>query len=539
MQRRRLSEAWTDDSQTFDYLPCDTVLSVSTERAIANPEVARRFRSPNRGLLATDWTVSGNIGAETTMCVTRTMTAALLMASGVFAQTPTNPLPPPIEAVDGLLEVNFVEFATLPDIDGETARMMLLIDEPGTGRLFVSDMRGPLYTVTYDGQTVTQYLDVNAERWGVGVQSPRRGLGVQSFAFHPQFTQRGTPGFGKLYTWTDTSNTAPEPDFAPGGGDNTHDIVLLEWTAGAPGATTYDGGPPRELLRIEQPFRNHNGGHMDFNPLAAPSDPDFGLLYVGMADGGSGGDPLNNAQNLGSAFGKILRLDPLGSNSANGQYGIPDDNPFANDGDPTTLGEIYAYGVRNPHRFGWDSKNGNLFVGDIGQNLVEELSLVTAGANLGWNDWEGSFRFISREEVSLVDQRGDATVTFPLAEYGHVDPLLTPRSAMTGGIVYRRGDIEQLANLVLFGELVSGEIFYIPADDLPDGGQEAIRRILLNDNGESKTFMQLIHEKNAEHGKPPTPRADLRFGTGPDGRVFLLNKHDGIIRMLVPDDDIP
>ena len=470
------------------------------------------------------------------MCVTRVMTAVLLMASGVFAQTPTNPLPSPIEAVDGLLGVRFVEFATLPEIDGEAARMMLLIDEPGTGRLFVSDMRGPLYTVTYDGRTVTQYLDVNAERWGVGVESPRRGLGVQSFAFHPQFTQPRTPGFGKLYTWTDTSNTAPEPDFVPGGGDNTHDIVMLEWTAGTPGAATYDGGPPRELLRIEQPFRNHNGGHIDFNPLAAPSDPDFGLLYVSMADGGSGGDPLNNAQNLGSAFGKILRLDPLGSNSANGQYGIPDDNPFANDGDPTTLGEIYAYGVRNPHRFGWDPQNGNLFVGDIGQSFVEELSLVTAGANLGWNDWEGSFRFISREEVSLVDQRGDATVTFPLAEYGHIDPLLSPRSAMSGGIVYRSGDIKQLANLVLFGELASGEIFYIPADDLPTGGQEAIRRILLNDNGESKTFMQLIHEKNAEQGKPPTPRADLRFGTGPDGRVFLLNKHDGMIRMLVPDD---
>ena len=200
--------------------------------------------------------------------------------------------------MDGLLEVSFVEFATLPDIDGETARMMLLIDEPGTERLFVSDMRGPLYTVTYDGRTVTQYLDVNADRWGVGVESPRRGLGVQSFAFHPQFTQPGTPGFGKLYTWTDTSNTAPDPDFAPGGGDNTHDIVLLEWTAGAPGATTYDGGPPRELLRIEEPFRNHNGGHIDFNPLAAPSDPDFGLLYMGMADGGSGGDPLNNARTL-------------------------------------------------------------------------------------------------------------------------------------------------------------------------------------------------------------------------------------------------
>lgn len=471
------------------------------------------------------------------MSVTRVMTAVLLLiVSGVFAQTPTDPLPSPIEAVDGLLEVRVIEFATVPNNGGETPWMSLLIDEPGTGRLFVNDMHGPLYSVSYDGRTVTPYVDINAEQWGVGVESRRRGLGVQSFAFHPQFIQPGTPGFGKLYVWTDTSNTAPAPDFVPGGGDDTHDTVLLEWTADTPGATTYDGGPPRELLRIEQPFLNHNGGHMSFNPLARPGDSDFGLLYIGMADGGSGGDPLDNAQNLGAAFGKIHRLDPLGSNSVNGNYGIPDDNPFANDGDPTTLGEIYAYGVRNPHRFSWDPRNGNLFVGDIGQDFVEELSLVTAGANLGWNDWEGSFRYVSRQEVSLVDQRGETAVTFPVAEYDHSDPLLGPRYAITGGIVYRSNAIAQLENLVVFGDLFNGELFYIDADELPSGGQKAIRRILLNHDGESKTFFQIVQEKNTEQGKPPTPRADLRFGTGPDGRLFLLNKHDGIIRMLVPDD---
>ena len=478
-----------------------------------------------------------NEGAEGFMSITRVVTVvSLLFVSGLFAQTPTDPLPSPLEAVEGLLEVRVVEFATLPSREGETPWMSLLIDEPGTGRLFVNDMHGPLYTVSYDGQTVTAYVDINAEEWGVGVESRRRGLGVQSFAFHPQFTQVGTPGFGKLYVWTDTSNTAPAPDLVPGGGDDTHDTVLLEWTTRTPGAATYDGGPPRELLRIEQPFLNHNGGHMSFNPLAGPSDSDFGLLYVGMADGGSGGDPLNNAQNLASPFGKILRLDPLGSDSSNGKYGIPDDNPFANDGDPTTLGEIYAYGVRNPHRFSWDPQNGNLFVADIGQDFVEELNLVTAGANLGWNDWEGSFRYVSRQEVSVVDQRGDANITFPVAEYDHSDPLLGPRYAITGGIVYRRGDIAQLANMVVFGDLFNGEMFYIDADNLPNGGQEAIRRILLRDNGESKTFFQIVQDKNVEQGKPPTARADLRFGTGPDGRLFLLNKHDGIIRLLVPDD---
>ena len=460
---------------------------------------------------------------------------SVLAVPGMFAQTPNNPLPLPIRAVDGLIEVSFIEFASLPDIGGEAARMMLLVDEPAAGRLFVNDMRGPLYSISYDGQTVTTYLDINAERWNVSVESPRRGLGVQSFAFHPQFTQPGTPGFGKLYTWTDTTNRLPVADFIPGGGEDTHDTVLLEWTAQTPSATTYDGGPPRELLRIEQPFQNHNGGYMSFNPLTSSGDSDFGLLYVGVADGGSGGDPLNNAQNLSSVFGKMLRLDPLGSDSQNGNYGIPPNNPFASDGNPATLGEIYAYGLRNPHRFDWDSQNGNLFVGDIGQNLVEELSLVTRGANLGWNDWEGSFRFISREEVSLVDQRGDATVTFPIAEYGHLDPVLQPRSAITGGLVYRFGLIEKLEGLVLFGELLSGEIFYIEADDLPSGGQESIRRIMLNDQGELKTFLQIIQEKNIEQGKPPTERADLRFGTGSDGQIFLLNKHDGIIRVLVSD----
>ncbi len=199
------------------------------------------------------------------------------------------------------------------------------------------------------------------------------------------------------------------------------------------------------------------------------------------------------------------------------------------------MGEIYAYGVRNAQRFAWDPANGNMFLADIGQNIVEKLTLVTAGANLGWNVWEGSFRFISRSAVSLANQRGDPAVTYPVAEWGQLDPLLQPRSAASGLQVYREDAIPQLANLVLFADQPSGEIFYIQADDLPDGGQEAIRRILLNDDGESKTLLQVIREKNVEQGKSPVTRADLRFGAGPDDQVFLLNKHDGTIRLLVPD----
>jgi hypothetical protein len=268
--------------------------------------------------------------------------SSLSFAAPALAQGTNNPFATPIAATDGVITVNAVEFATIPDINGEAPRMMLLVDEPGTKRL-------------------------------------------------------------------------------PSGDPHSHDLVLLEWTAKNPAAATYDGGAPRELFRFAHPYPNHNGGMIAFNPLARPGSDEFGLLYVGSADGGSGGDPFNHAQNLASGFGKILRIDPLGTNSANGKYGIPASNPFVKKAG--ALGEIYAYGLRNPQRFSWDPKNGRMFVADIGQNIVEKISLVTAGANLGWNKWEGSFTYGPRE-VGLANQRGDAAVTYPVAEFDHTDPLL-------------------------------------------------------------------------------------------------------------------
>jgi glucose/arabinose dehydrogenase len=289
------------------------------------------------------------------------------------------------------------------------------------------------------------------------------------------------------------------------------------------------------LIRIQQPFGNHNGGQIGFNPLAGPGDPDYGMLYVGVADGGSGGDPMNLAQNLASVFGKILRIDPIGENSANGEYGVPADNPFAGDGDPDTLGEIYALGVRNPQRFAWDAVTGTMFVADIGQNTVEELSPVTLGANLGWNVWEGSFRYVGRNGVDAENPRADASLTYPVAEYDHSDGLLVggSRAAVTGLYVYRSDAIPQLSDLVLFGDNPSGEVFFVAADDLPDGGSSGIGRVLLNDGGDAKTLLQLVQEKNADQGREPAGRVDLRFGAGPDAQVFLLNKQDGVIRLLV------
>ena len=457
--------------------------------------------------------------------------AGIILAEGCGGVT-QDPFPRPIEAGEGTVVVGYEELAEVPGVAGEPARPMLLVDEPGTGRMFLNDMWGPLHTVSYDGE-VTAYLDVDDERWGMPVEASGRERGFQSFAVHPDFAVEGAAGYGKVYTWADTEDTAPAADFVAGGGEVSHHTVLLEWTARDPGAPTYDGGAPRELLRVAQPFGNHNAGHLAFNPLASSGDPDHGMLYVGVADGGSGGDPLDLAQDMGSAFGKILRIDPLGREAASGAYGIPDDNPFAGSGDGT-LGEIYALGLRNPQRFGWDPANGNLFVADIGQNAVEELSLAPAGADLGWNGWEGSFRFVSRSGVDPSDPRSGRGITFPVAEYDHTDPLHVGRAAITGVVVPRSERIPQLRGRILFGDMVSGEIFHVSADDLPDGGQGAIRRVLLRQGDGPTTFLAVVRAAARERGMDVPERADLRFGTGPDGRLFLLNKHDGVVRELTP-----
>jgi len=474
------------------------------------------------------------------MKMSRCVTVALLSALATLAGTACQRSAPgrgsndpftPIAANEGLIAVNFAEFAVVPDANGQTPLMMLLLDEPGTGRLFVNTMQGGLYSISYDGQAVTPYLAIDAPRWSTSLPQGNE-LGFQSFAFHPQFAQPGAPGYGRFYTYTDTSNTRAKADFVPDGGGHAHDTVLLEWTARDAWAATYDGAGPREIFRAQQPYSNHNGGHAAFNPLARSGDEDFGLLYVGVADGGSGGDPLGLAQNLSSAFGKILRIDPLGKNSANGKYGIPATNPFANDGRNDTLDEIYAYGVRNPQRLGWDPKTGDLFVADIGQDVVEEVSPVTPGANLGWNKWEGSFSYRQRE-IDTSNARADASMTYPVVEFDHHDPLLGG-PAVTGVIVYRGTAVPALSNKLIFGDNPSGEIFYVDVDNLPNGGQDQIRRILFNDKGSRKRLLQLIQEKNQAHGRDKATRADLRFGVGPQGQILILNKRDGVIREIVP-----
>lgn len=475
--------------------------------------------------------------------------ALAVLASAAHAQTPAappaaapaplppghtrDPFPQPIVADRDVITVGLREFAVLPNLDGVPARMMTLAGEPVSRRLFVSDMAGVLYTVSSDGRTVTPYLDMRDPKWGVAVQSQGRERGVQSFALHPQFAQAGTPGHGKFYTYTDSTNQVPAADFTTPNPTSTHDLVLQEWTAKTPGAAAYDGAAPREVLRFRQPYANHNGGAVTFNSTARPGGADYGLLYVGVGDGGSGGDPMKLGQNLGSGFGKILRIDPLGKNGRGGKYGVPASNPFV-----ATAGavpEIYAYGVRNSQRFGWDPKTGAMFMSDIGQNVVEEVSPVTAGADLGWNTWEASFRF-GNPGVITENPRSDPKVTFPIVEWDQYDPILLPNnsSASVGVIVNRNAAVPQLNNKLLFGDMPAGELFHVDADKLPDGGQDPIRRVLFvtAPGAAPKPFLAIIHDKNRAQGKPPAVRADMRFDADSAGRIFLLNKADGVLRLI-------
>ena len=414
--------------------------------------------------------------------------------------------------------------------------MMLLVDEPGTRRMFVNDMRGPLYSVSYDGKSVGLYLDINAPAWGVSVQSQGNERGFQSFAFHPQFSQAGTRGFGKFYTYTDTSNTTPAPDFRPGGGTRTHDTVLLEWTAKTPAAEAYDGGPPRELIRFEQPFANHNAGQTRLQSACVTRQRRFRSAVHGLRRRRQRRRPARQLRRISARpSARSCASTRLAPTAPTASTAFPPGNPFVSDGNAATLGEIYASGVRNPQRFSWDPKNGNMFVADIGQNIVEEISIVTAGANLGWNDWEGSFTYISRDEVGLANQRGDAKVTYPLVEYGQLDPLLQSQSAVTGVIVYRQTAIPQLANLrgvrrqpqrrdVLFQRRQSpqGRAGRHPPDSVQRQrrGEDAARA----DQGSERQA-----GKDARHARRPALRS--RAGR-PDSSS--LNKRDGIIRLLVP-----
>jgi glucose/arabinose dehydrogenase len=342
--------------------------------------------------------------------------------------------------------------------DGMISPLGMAVPDDGSGRMFVYDQAGLVWVVTASGRLPTPLLDLRTRLVNInGIYDERGLLGL---ATHPNFTQHPL-----LYTYTSEPNSglADFPSTLNPGTTNNHQSVIAEWRLNPSSANQVDPATRREVLRIDQPQSNHNGGTMRFSP--------DGLLYIALGDGGAADDegnghsPGGNGQDTTNVLGTVLRIDVDGTNSANGRYGVPADNPFVN---APGVDDIYAYGLRNPFSFTFDRASGQLYLGDVGQNKIEEIDVIAKGGNYGWNIKEGSFFFDPNGSgagfVTTVPVRPvPPDLVDPIAEYDHDDG-----TAVIGGYVYRGSQIGALAGRYVFGDWgifgsPSGRLYYLDA----------------------------------------------------------------------------
>ncbi|HSM03748.1 MAG TPA: PQQ-dependent sugar dehydrogenase, partial [Longimicrobiales bacterium] len=415
------------------------------------------------------------------------------------------------------LTVRLEPFAVVPPSDttgGPRARINVLDHAgDGSGRLFVNDMRGVLHVI--DDGRIAPYLDV-AARFPDFVDEPGLGSGFGFFAFHPDFASNG-----RLYTVHTEAGAALQasPADASSGADVIQG-VLVEWTASDPGAGSFDG-THRELLRLGFGATLHGVQQIGFDPLVRAGDEDFGLLYVAVGDGEVPGAQTPAPQLLTAPRGKILRIDPTGRDGLSGAYGIPPGNPFADAGE--ALGEIWALGLRNPHRFSWDPATGAMYIGHIGEARVDAVFPGRAGANYGWNLREGGFRYekdTPMEVYPLTVADSSAAFTPPVARLDHDD-----LGALVGGFVYRGAGIPALQGRYVFGDLVSGALFEARAEELARGRPDTpIRRLGIQDEaGVDRSMAELAGRA----------RAEIRFGMDAEGELYVLSKANGAIWKVV------
>lgn len=281
----------------------------------------------------------------------------------------------------------------------------------GSGRLFIVEQRGRI--LVWDGSELTTFLDVSNLSSRIMGYSERGLLGL---AFHPDYAENGE----FFINYTDRNGTT----------------VVARYTV-SDNPNVADPNSAEILLTQQQPFANHNGGHLAFGP--------DGMLYIAMGDGGSAGDPVGAGQNPNTWLGSILRIDV----NAESGYVVPEDNPFAGTGLDSE--EVWAYGLRNPWRFSFDRATGDLYIGDVGQNVYEELNFEPAdsrgGLNYGWNVYEANERYArGNREINAV---------FPFATYRHQNG----NCSVTGGYVYRGDAIPDLQGTYLYGDYCTGNVW--------------------------------------------------------------------------------
>ena len=291
-------------------------------------------------------------------------------------------------------------------------------------RLFIVEQGGRIRIFENGALNAVPFLDVSA----ITTAGGERGL--LGLAFHPDYANNG---------WFYINHTGASSVCAGAAGCT----IVARYTVSGD-ADLADAGSREEIIEIAQPFSNHNGGCVAFGP--------DGYLYIGMGDGGSGGDPQNNGQNGGALLGKILRLDV----DSGLPYSIPADNPFVGVG--AFLDEIWAYGVRNPWRFSFDRATDDLWIGDVGQNAWEEIDFQPAasagGENYGWRLMEGAHCY---NPPSNCDPGG---LTYPIWEYNH-----SGQCSVTGGYVYRGTAIPELIGKYIFSDYCSGDFWAFDKSD--------------------------------------------------------------------------
>ena len=299
-------------------------------------------------------------------------------------------------------------------VSGLSAPLDLEQPADGSGRTFVVQQGGKILILQNGTIILTPFLDITSRVTSGGE------TGLLGLAFHPNYAQNGL--FYVNYTRTNTSGQLQ--------------TVIAEYKVTTGNPNLADISSERILITQDQPFTNHNGGQLAFGP--------DGFLYIGLGDGGSGGDPNGNGQNTNVLLGKILRID-VDHTTTNKPYAIPSDNPFVNSGG---LPEIYAYGFRNPWRFSFDTTSKRLFVGDVGENSFEEIDIVNNGKNYGWNIMEGSHCFNPSTNCNMTG------LTLPIFDYSHSDG-----TTVIGGFVYHGSAISTLQGKYVFGDFGNGKIW--------------------------------------------------------------------------------
>lgn len=379
---------------------------------------------------------------------------------------------------------------------------------PQSNRIFLLDQRGKLYQWINNKPAV--FLDM--ARWKPHfINQPGLATGFGSFAFHPDFQKNGI-----FYTTHTEAPGSGRADFSyPDSIKVTLQWVLCEWKAKLPLSDTFSG-TCRELMRVNMVSGIHGVQDITFNPLARPGDEDYKLLYMGVGDGGSteNGYPFL-AHSTSRIWGTVLRIDPSGHNSRNGNYGIPSSNPFVKNADPETVKEIYAFGFRNPNRFAWLSKH-QVLVTNIGQAHIEAIYLLQKGHDYGWPIREGNFVIHPDGNINnvypLPANDSSFHITYPVAEFDHDEG-----HSIQGGFLYEGQAVTGLRGKYIFGDITSGRLFFINTRNLKPGQMAPIEEWFLTSNGHRITLHELTH----------SDRVDLRFGQDHHNNLYIFTKADG------------